>query len=138
MKPMQEIEQEIIEEFNLFDDPIQQYEYLIDLGNKLPPMDDALKTDENIIEGCTSTVWLHSRFEDGKVHYQADSNTVITKGMIALLLRVLNGREPGEIVNAPLDFLKAIDLSAHLTEQRSNGLQYMIERIRSDARRFMN
>lgn len=131
--PMASIQEEIVDEFSLFDDPMMQYEYLIDLGKKMPPLDEHHKTDENIVKGCQSIVYLHSEFKDGKVYFKADSNTVITKGIIALLIRVLSGREPDEIINADLKFIDDINLRSHLSEQRSNGLSAMIKRMRSDA-----
>ncbi len=132
-----ETEKEIVEEFELFDDPVNKYEYLIDIGHQLPEMPQDLKTDANIIDGCTSRVWISAVLKDQRVYYQADSNTVITKGIIALLLRVLNGRKPAEIIDAQLDFLQKINMHNLLSEQRSNGLQSMIRRIKREAQKFI-
>jgi cysteine desulfuration protein SufE len=132
------IEEEIIEEFSFFDDPLMQYDYLIDLGKKLPPLSDKYKTDENVVKGCQSTVWVASESKDGRVFYFADSNTVITKGIIALLVRVLSGRNPDDIINAKLGFIDKINLRAHLSPMRSNGLNAMIQRMKSDAVKYRN
>lgn len=129
-------EKEIVEEFSLFDDPMMQYEYLVDLGNKLPPIPDDLKTAENVVKGCQSTVWLHTEMKQGKMKLMADSNTVITKGIIALLIRVLNDERPEDVLHAGLTFIDKINLRSHLSEQRSNGLSAMIMRIRQDALKF--
>ncbi len=133
---MAQREATIIEEFSLFDDPMMQYEYLIDLGKQLPAMDESLKTEHNIVTGCQSTVYLHSSFDGSHMHFQADSNTVITKGIIALLVRVLDDLPPVDILKADFGFIDAIHLRAHLSEQRSNGLTAMIERMKTDAARY--
>ncbi|MDX2001312.1 MAG: SufE family protein [Chitinophagales bacterium] len=124
------IQDEIIEEFGLFDEPMDRYDYLIDIGKRLPLMEDKFKTEENIVKGCQSTVWLHAAMEDDKVVYQADSNTVITKGIIGLLVRVLSGHAPDEIVNADLYFIDKIELRSHLSSQRSNGLNAMLKQMK--------
>lgn len=128
-----DIQDELIEEFGLFDDPMDQYEYIIDIGKKMPPLAEAHKVDENVVKGCQSTVWLHAYGNDGKVMLEADSNTVITKGLIALLLRVLSGHTPEEILNAELYFVDKIGLRAHLSSQRSNGLTAMMKQIKTYA-----
>jgi cysteine desulfuration protein SufE len=125
-----EIEQEIISEFSMFDDPMDRYEYLIEIGKKLPDLDEKYKTEENIVKGCQSKVWLHSYFNDGKIYFEADSNTVITKGIVGLLVRVLSGQNPDAIINADLGFIDAIDLRSHLSSQRSNGLNAMIKQMK--------
>lgn len=127
------IEEEIVEEFELLEEPMVQYEYIIDLGKKLPDLDDIHKKEANIVKGCQSTVWLHADYENGKVVFEADSNTVITKGIIALLMRVLSNRTPEEIINAQLGFIDKIHLRTHLSVQRSNGLNAMIKRMKYHA-----
>ena len=121
------IQDEVIEEFGLFDDPMDRYEYLIEIGKKLPALDEKYKVESNIVKGCQSTVWLHAYEKDDKVYFEADSNTVITKGIIGLLIRVLSGHTPGEILNADLYFIDKIDLRSHLSAQRSNGLNAMLK-----------
>ena len=133
---IKEIEKEIIEEFNLFDDPMDRYEYLIEIGKKLPDLDEKYKTEETIVKGCQSKVWLHSYFKDSKIFFEADSNTVITKGIIGLLVRVLSGQQPDDIINAELGFIDAIDLRSHLSSQRSNGLNAMIKQMKLYALAF--
>lgn len=130
MSSISEIQDEIVDEFALFDDPMDQYEYIIDIGKKLPAMDEQYKTDDNIVKGCQSTVWLHSRIDGDKVVFDADSNTVITKGIIGLLVRVLSGHKADEILNAELDFIDRIGLRSHLSSQRSNGLTAMIKQMK--------
>ena len=130
-----EIEQEIISEFDSLDDPMMKYEYIIELGKALPPLPDDFRTPANIVKGCQSNVWLHSEVLDGTVTFMADSDAFITKGLIALLVRVLSGQGAEEIVNARLDFIDAIKLRSHLTEGRSNGLTAMIERMKREATR---
>src|SRR6476619_176744 len=103
---IEEIEQEIVEEFALFDSWDDKYEYIIDLGKKLPELDVKHKTDENKVRGCQSTVWLVADYKDGKLYYSADSDAVIVKGLISMLIRVLSGHKPDEIIGAPLDFIK--------------------------------
>ncbi len=137
MPEIKDIEEEIIEEFSLFDDPMMKYEYLIDLGRQLPPMPEAHKKEENIVKGCQSTVYLYSDFEDGLVRYEADSNTVITKGIISLLIRVLSGRKPEEVLAADLGFIDRINLRTLLSEQRNNGLNAMLKRMKDDAEKYL-
>ncbi len=134
MPRMEQIERDIIEEFEYLCEPLERYEYLIDIGKKMNDFDEKLRTEQNIVKGCQSTVWLAGALQaDGTMHYQADSNTVITKGIIALLLRVLNGQTPDIVQTAPLNFIDAIDLRSHLSAQRSNGLNAMVQRIRQIA-----
>lgn len=130
MASIKEIENEIVDEFSLFDDPMDKYEYIIDIGKQLPAMNPKYLTDEYIVKGCQSKVWLYPYIEDGKVFYQADSNTVITKGIIGLLTRVLSGQKPQDIVDAELNFIDKIDLRTHLSSQRSNGLNAMIKQMK--------
>ncbi len=133
---IQEKETELIEEFALFDDAMDKYEYIIDLGKSLPPMDETLKTDDRIVKGCQSTVWLEAQYQDGKVQYIADSNTVITKGIIAILIRILSDQTPQTIIEHPLNFINEIDLRSHLSSQRSNGLTAMIKMMKQYAQIF--
>jgi cysteine desulfuration protein SufE len=128
-----EIENEIIQEFELFDNWEDKYQYIIDLGKELKGMDEQLKTDERLIKGCQSRVWLHSSFENDKVIYNADSDAIITKGIVALLIRILSNHNPDEIVNADLDFIKTIGLKEHLSPTRANGLVSMIKQMKLDA-----
>lgn len=128
------IEKEIIEDFELFDDPMDKYEHIIDQGNDLPPLAEEHKIDQNLVKGCQSKVWLVSSFTDGKMHYQADSNTVITKGVVALLIKVLSGNSPVYIINHSLAFLEKIGLKEMLSSQRANGLQSMILLMKQQAK----
>jgi len=127
------IEQEIIEDFSLFDEWMEKYEFLIDLGKDLNPMDAGLKTEQNSVKGCQSKVWLHSTLEAGKVIYFADSDAVITKGIVSLLIRALSGRSPKEILHHKLGFIEAIGLKEHLSPNRANGLVSMIKKMKAYA-----
>jgi len=133
---IEEIEQEIIEEFEIFDDWIGKYEYLIDLGKSLPLIDSTYKIENKLIKGCQAQVWLHSELKDGKVIFTADSDAIITKGMVALMIRVLSNHTPDEIMNAKLDFVDTIGLTKHLSPTRSNGLVSMIKQMKMDALGF--
>ena len=135
-KSIAEIEAEIVEEFDLFDDQMDKYEYIIDLGKKLPTLDPKYQTEDFLVKGCQSKVWLHAYEKDGLLFFEADSNTAITKGIIALLIRVLSGQKPAVILNAQLGFIDKINLRAHLSSQRSNGLTSMIQRIKNYAQVF--
>ena len=129
-----EIENEIIEEFEIFgDDWEAKYEHLIDLGKSLPKIKDELKIDENIIKGCQSRVWLHAESLNGQIAYTADSDAIITKGMVALMIRVLSNQPANEIVNADLGFIKRIGLMEHLSPTRANGLVSMIKKMKEEA-----
>ena len=130
---IEETEQEIIDEFEVFDDWMEKYEYLIDLGKSLPMIAEENKTDDRLIKGCQSRVWMNSELKDGKVVYTADSDAIITKGMVALMIRVLSGHTPDEIINAKLDFVEKIGLTKHLSPTRSNGLVSMIKQMKLDA-----
>jgi cysteine desulfuration protein SufE len=130
---IKEREEEITDEFSLFDSWEEKYEYIIDLGKRLEPLDDKFKVEENIIKGCQSTVWLTSDFKNGKVYYKADSDAIIVKGLISMLIKVLSGHKPDEIINARLDFIKDIGMMTHLAQTRSNGLLSMVKQIKNYA-----
>jgi len=129
-------EAEIVEEFSLFDSWDDKYEYIIDLGKKLAPLPEAFKKDENKVRGCQSTVWLVANFEDGKVFYQAESDAIIVKGLISMLIRVLSGHTPDEILNAEMDFINKIGMTSHLAQTRSNGLLAMVKQMKHYALAF--
>lgn len=133
---IEEIEKEIIEEFEMFDDWMQKYEHIIDLGKSLPMIDEQYKTDETLIKGCQSRVWMHSELKEGKIVFTADSDAIITKGMVALMIRVLSNHTPEEILNAQLNFVEKIGLTQHLSPTRSNGLVSMIKQMKLDALAF--
>ena len=130
MATMKEVEQTLIEEFELFDDWMDKYNYIIELGKELPMIDEQYKTPEYLIDGCQSQVWLHADYRDGQVFFTADSDAIITKGVVNLLIRVLSGRTPQEIIDNDLDYLNAIGLKEHLSPTRSNGLASMIKQIK--------
>jgi len=131
---IEQIENEIIEEFELFgDDWESKYEHLIDLGKSLPLINPEFKTDENIIKGCQSLVWLHSEIKDAKIIFTADADAIITKGMVALMIRVLSNNKPQGVINAKLEFIDKIGLKEHLSPTRANGLVSMINRMKKDA-----
>lgn len=123
-------QQEIIDEFADIDDWMDRYGYIIDLGNQLPAIDEKLKTPDRLIEGCQSRVWLNAENQDGKVHFTADSDAIIVKGIISLLISVLNDHTPDEILAADLKFIDAIGLSEHLSPTRANGLLAMVKQMR--------
>ena len=130
MSTIQEIQKEIIEDFAMFDDWIQKYEYLIDLGKELSPIDEKYKTEDNLIRGCQSRVWLHAEHTDGKIIYTADSDAIMSKGIVAILINVLSGQSPSEIANAKLDFINEIGLKEQLSPTRANGLVSMIKQMK--------
>lgn len=131
MNTSTDIQNEIIENFLLFEDDMEsRLLYLMDLGKKLPPMSEALKTEDNIVKGCQSKVWLNAHFENGKVFFDADSNTEITKGLISLLVSVWNGQSPDEILNTELFFIDKIGMSRMIGSQRSNGFASMIKQMK--------
>ncbi len=132
-KTILEIEQDIIEDFSLFDNWEDKYEYVIDVGKKLLPLPVEYKTEEYKIKGCQSSVWIHSFYKDGKVYFEGDSDAVIVKGLVSLMIMVLSGQSPKDIVAAPLDFINATGLSSHLAQTRSNGLRAMIKQMKLDA-----
>jgi cysteine desulfuration protein SufE len=125
-----ETEKEIIGEFALFDSWDDKYEYIIDLGKKLPPLDPKYKTDENRVRGCQSSVWLVADYQDGKLFYKAESDAMIVKGLISMLIRVLSGRTTNEIIEAKLDFIREIGMTTHLAQTRSNGLLSMVKQMK--------
>jgi cysteine desulfuration protein SufE len=124
------IQNEIIGEFSMFEDWMQRYEYIIELGKSLPLIDENLKTDENIIKGCQSKVWLHAIEKEGKIIYSADSDAILTKGIVALLIRVFSNQMPSVILQSNTDFIDAIGLKEHLSPTRANGLVSMIKQIK--------
>lgn len=132
-KTIEEIENEIVEEFSLFDSWDDKYEYIIDLGKKLPPLQDQFKKDENKVRGCQSTVWLVAEDRGGRIYYHADSDAVIVKGLISMLIRVLSGQTADDIVGARLDFIGKIGMMSHLAQTRSNGLLAMVKQMKNYA-----
>ncbi len=132
------IQEEIIEEFSLFDDWLDKYDYLISLSEQLPPIEAAHRTEQYLINGCQSRVWVDARYDDGRVYYAADSDAIITKGIISLLIRVMNGRRPQEILDTELYFIDRIGLAANLSPTRANGLVAMIKQMRLYAVAFAN
>lgn len=133
MKTIAELEDEIIADFEWFEDPMDRYEEIIERGKKLAPLKDAFHTDDFLVKGCQSKVWLHAYEQDGRIYYEADSNTAITKGIIALLVKVLSGQTPDDILNCPLSFIDKIQLRSHLSSQRSNGLTAMVQKMKAYA-----
>jgi cysteine desulfuration protein SufE len=131
-----ELQDEVIEEFSDFEDWMDKYQLLIDLGNELEPLDEKYKTESNLIEGCQSRVWVQADYEDGKLVFKAESDALIVKGIIALLIRVLSGHTPQEILDSELYFIDAIGLKDHLSPTRSNGLLAMVKQIRMYALAF--
>ena len=130
MSTIQETQQEIVEEFEMFEDWMQKYEYLIELGKSLPLIDEQYKTDDNLIKGCQSKVWLHAENDGNKVTYTADSDAIITKGLIALMIRSLSNQTPQEIVAADMSFIDKVGLKEHLSPTRANGLVSMIKQMK--------
>ena len=130
MATINEVQDEIIEEFSMFDDWMDRYALLIELGNSLGKLDDKYKTEDNLIVGCQSRVWLQAEYTDGKIIFHAESDAVIVKGIIALLIKVLSDRAPDEIINTDLYFIEKIGLKENLSPTRSNGLVSMIKQIR--------
>ncbi len=136
MKTMNEVQDEIIEEFSVFDDWMDKYALLIELGNELPPLDPKYKTENNLIEGCQSRVWLQADLIEGKIRFLGESDAVIVKGIIALLMKVMDNRTPDEILNTELYFIDKIGLKEHLSPTRSNGLVAMVKQMRLYALAF--
>ena len=132
-RTIERAEEEIIESFSLFDTWEEKYEYIIDLGKKLPVLDDKYKLPENIIKGCQSTVWLVADYRDDRIFFKADSDAVIVKGLVSMLIEVLSGHTPDEILNAKLDFIKEIGMMNHLAQTRSNGLLAMVKQMKNYA-----
>jgi len=133
---IQEIEQEIVSEFELFDDWLDKYNYIIEMGRSLPALDETFKEEKYLIKGCQSSVWLLASSEDGKVVFRADSDALITKGIVALLIRVLSGKTPKDIIDSELRFIDRIGLKEHLSQTRSNGLNNMIKQMKLYALAF--
>ena len=127
---IQEIQEEIVDEFGMFDDWMQRYEYMIELGKSLPLIEEKYKTENNIIKGCQSKVWVHADMKDDKVEFTADSDAIITKGIIAILIRVFSGQHPTDIINADTNFIDDIGLKEHLSPTRANGLVSMIKQLK--------
>lgn len=131
-----EQQDEIIEEFELFSDWMDKYENIIDMGKELPLIDPKYKTPDNLIKGCQSSVWLHPEYKDGKIWFTADSDAIITKGLISMMIRVLSGHTPQEIVESDLYFIDTIGLQSHLSPNRSNGLLSMLKQMKMYALAF--
>jgi cysteine desulfuration protein SufE len=133
VQTIQETEDEIVEEFLLFDNWEDKYEYIIDLGKKLEPLDPEFKIDENKIKGCQSQVWLVADENAGRIFFKADSDAVIVRGLVSMLIRVLSGHTPQEIIDAKLDFINKIGMTTHLAQTRSNGLLSMLKQMKNYA-----
>lgn len=127
---LEEKQNEIIDEFSAFDDWMDRYQYLVELGNALPPLPEADKTDQNLIDGCQSRVWLVADYADGRITFRGESDAVIVKGIVALLVRVLSGCTPDEILDSDLHFIDRIGLKEHLSPTRSNGLLAMVKQMK--------
>jgi len=138
METLKDIQTEIVEEFEMFDDWMQKYEYLIDLGKELAPIEEQYKIEDNLIKGCQSRVWLHAEKQDGKIIYTADSDAIMTKGIIAILIRVLSGQQATEIISADLSFIDTIGLKEQLSATRANGLVSMIKKMKLYALAYQN
>ena len=130
MSSIREIQEEIIEEFAMYEDWMQRYEYMIELGKSLPLIDEKYKTDDNLIKGCQSKVWVHAEMEDEKLVFTADSDAIITKGIIAILVRTFSNQHPKEIIEADTSFIDEIGLKEHLSPTRANGLVSMIKQLK--------
>lgn len=135
---IKEIQEEIIDEFSMFEDWMQRYEYIIELGKSLPLIDQVHEIDDNLISGCQSKVWLHAEFKDTVIHYTANSDAILTKGIVALLLRVFNEQSPKDILAADLYFVDEIGLKEHLSPTRANGLVSMIKQVKLYALAFQS
>ena len=133
---IKEIQNEIVSEFSMFDDWMERYEYIIELGKGLPLIADEFKTDDNIIQGCQSKVWVHAEEKDGKVFFSSDSDAILTKGIIAILIRAFSNQTPANILEANTDFIDEIGLKEHLSATRANGLVSMIKKIKMYALAF--
>tara|TARA_B100001029_G_scaffold120206_1_gene99806 strand:- start:1737 stop:2153 length:417 start_codon:yes stop_codon:yes gene_type:complete len=127
---IENLQENLIEDFSFFEDWTQKYEYMIELSKTLDKMDDSLKNDENLIKGCQSKVWLNAELSNGKIKFQADSEAIITKGIIAILLMVFNNKTPDEIIKSDVSFIEKIGLKEHLSPNRANGLYSMIKQIK--------
>jgi cysteine desulfuration protein SufE len=133
MSEIQEIQNEIVDEFSMFEDWMQRYEYMIELGKSLDPMDESHKTDDNIIKGCQSRVWVHADLKEDKIVFTADSDAIITKGIIAILIRSFSNQKPQAILEANTAFIDEIGLKEHLSPTRANGLVSMIKQLKNYA-----
>ncbi len=133
---IKEIEEEIVSEFSLFDDWMDKYNYIIEVGKSIDTIDEQYKKNQYLISGCQSQVWVHAEYKDGKVYFKADSDALITKGIVGLLIRVLSGQAPDEIINADMAFIDKIGLKEHLSQTRSNGLVNMIKQMKLYAMAF--
>lgn len=127
---IQEIQEEIIDEFSIFDDWMQRYEYMIELGKSLPIIDEQYKVDDNLIKGCQSKVWVHAELDDDKLVFTADSDAIITKGIIAILIRAFSNQKPQDIIDADTAFIDEIGLKEHLSPTRANGLVSMVKQLK--------
>ena len=127
---IKEIQDTIVDEFSMFDDWMQRYEYMIELGKSLPLIDDKYKVDENLIKGCQSKVWVHAELDDDKLKFTADSDAIITKGIIAILIRAFSGQAPKDIIDADTAFIDEIGLKEHLSPTRANGLVSMVKQLK--------
>lgn len=136
MMTIQALQDEIVDEFSMFDDWDERFQYVIDLGKNLPLIDEKFKTEDNTIKGCQSKVWLHAEKTDDKIVFTADSDAIITKGIIAILIRVFSNQKPADIVEANMDFIDEIGLKSHLSPTRANGLVSMIKQIKLYALAF--
>lgn len=133
---IKEIQNEIVDEFSMFDDWMERYEYIIELGKGLPIIEDQYKTEDNIIKGCQSKVWVHAEEKEGNVVFSADSDAILTKGIIAILIRAFSNQKPADILAANTDFVDEIGLKEHLSATRANGLVSMIKKIKMYALAF--
>ena len=136
MKTIETLEKEITDEFSVYDDWMDKYAYLIEIGTAMPGMDERHKTDDNLIKGCQSRVWFHAELRDGLLYFTADSDAIITKGIAGLLVRVFSGQKPADIAKADLKFIDEIGLTQHLSPTRSNGLLSMVKQIKMYAIAF--
>ena len=133
MKTIESTEQELVEDFAMMEDLFDKLGYLIDLGKNLEPLDNALKTDNRMIKGCQAHVWLYSELKDGKIIFQADANADYAKGLVAMMIQVLSGHTPDEIINTPLNFIEKIGFKSMLSMKRAGGLESMIKQMKLDA-----
>lgn len=130
MKDIQDIQQEIIAEFSALDDWTERYKHIIELGKELPPLDEEHKVEENLVRGCQAQVWLHTKLEEGKIIFEADSDAAITKGLVALMVRFYSGQDPDTIMSTNPEFIRKIGMQEHLSPTRSNGLASMIKQMK--------
>jgi cysteine desulfuration protein SufE len=138
MHNINKVQQEIIDEFNMFEDWIQKYEYIIDMGKELAPIEEKHKVEKNLIRGCQSRVWLHAELKNDRLFFHGDSDAIMTKGIVALLLRVLSEQKPEDIINSKLDFLNKIGLKEQLSATRANGLASMVKQMKIYALAYNN